>query len=68
MHKIDTRGMSCPQPVLMMKKALDEKEACIEVLTDSIVSRNNIVRYAVNNGYNIDESEVDEGTLLIITK
>ncbi len=33
--KIDARGFSCPQPVLMSKKGLEESPCGIEVLVDN---------------------------------
>ena len=39
---IDVRGLSCPQPVIQVKKALEKKEASYEVLLDSMVSVENV--------------------------
>lgn len=59
---VDARGCSCPQPVLMTKKAL-EKESAFEVLVDNNTAKNNILRFAnsqgckasVEDGENADE-------------
>ena len=67
MLKIDTRGMSCPQPVLMTKKALQNNNS-IEVLIDSPVAKGNVIRYAKSNGYNVEENTEGEDILLFIKK
>lgn len=46
---VDARGCSCPQPVLMTKKAL-EKESQIEVLVDNNTAMNNVMRFAQSKG------------------
>ena len=46
---VDARGCSCPQPVLMTKKAL-EKESSFEVLVDNNTAKNNILRFAQSQG------------------
>ena len=46
---VDARGCSCPQPVLMTKKAL-EKESSFEVLVDNNPAKNNILRFAQSQG------------------
>lgn len=46
---VDARGCSCPQPVLMTKKAL-EKESAFEVLVDNNTAKNNILRFAQSQG------------------
>lgn len=48
---IDVRGLSCPQPVIQVKKALEKKEASYEVLLDSMVSVENVKRFAASAGY-----------------
>jgi selenium metabolism protein YedF len=48
---VDTRGLSCPQPVLETRRALEESEAGLfRVLVDNVTSRENIRRFAGNQG------------------
>lgn len=68
MLKVDTRGMSCPQPVLMTKKGLEGAEKGIEVFTDSHSAIKNIKRFAIDNGYIIDEKKEDDFVILVINK
>lgn len=60
--RIDTCGTSCPQPVLMTKKALDNNPTIdkIEVLTDNNTSKTNVKKYLLSNGFSIDMEENDD--------
>ncbi len=58
---VDARGLDCPQPVILTKKAMDEGEG-IEKLTtivDRDVARENVKRLAQNQGYkyNVEQKE-----------
>ena len=44
MVEIDARGRSCPEPVIMAKRALKENEE-IDVLVDNRASLENVQRY-----------------------
>lgn len=65
---IDARGLSCPQPVLMTKQALDSNAAGCEVLVDNPVAVGNVTRYAEKAGYQVAISEENEDTRLVIKK
>jgi len=55
---IDARGKACPQPVLMTKKALeDREEGTFSVVVDSAISKDNVVRFATSQGC---ETRVEE--------
>ena len=43
---IDARGRSCPEPVIMIKKAMTTKESSYEMLVDNRVSVENVTRFA----------------------
>lgn len=46
---IDARGLACPQPVLRVKKSLEQFDE-IEVLVDNPAALENIRRFAVSSG------------------
>ena len=49
---IDTRGYSCPTPVILVQKAVKNgAPAELEVLADAMVAVENITRYARSQGY-----------------
>lgn len=70
MKAIDVRGLSCPEPVMMTKNALASGEAAYEVLADSVTAKENVARFAQNQGYqvNVEENEEEGEFLLHLTK
>ena len=67
-ERIDTRGMSCPQPVLMTKNAIEKHPEGLEILVDNNTAKNNVTRFLKNLGYNISYKEEDEDILIIARK
>ena len=64
---VDTRGLACPQPVILPKNAL-AKENSIEVLVDNVTAKNNILRFAAKQGCKTsvsDAENVDEWVIKI---
>ena len=47
---VDARGLSCPEPVLMLKQVVDKAEE-IELLVDSQVCVENCSRFARAKGF-----------------
>ncbi len=68
MVKIDARGMSCPQPVLMAKKALSTNKEGFEILVDNNVAKENVSRFIKNAGFNAIVTEVEEDYLIKAVK
>jgi selenium metabolism protein YedF len=55
---VDARGLSCPQPVLETKRALDETASnTLRVLVQGYTSRENVSRFARNRGCKVDVQE-----------
>lgn len=52
-YRVDARGLSCPQPVVMTKKALD---SCgdVQVLVDNATAMENVSRFARHSGCDVD--------------
>lgn len=64
---VDTRGLACPQPVIMTRNAL-AKENTIEVLVDNATAKNNVLRFASSQGCAAsvsDAKNVDEWIIRI---
>ena len=68
MNKIDARGLSCPEPVIMIRKAMMSNEGAYEIVVDNVASRENVTRYANHQGYNVAVTEKDGEFTLSITK
>lgn len=64
---IDTRGYSCPQPVMMFLNAIkadDAKEMIVMVDTDT--AKENVTRAAANRGWTVTDI-IAEGDSLSLT-
>lgn len=64
--KVDTRGLACPQPVLLTKKAL-AAESSLEVLVDNNTAKNNIIRFASGQGCKTSVVAADDADEYVIT-
>lgn len=65
---VDARGLSCPQPVLLARKAMEEGEFPIEVLVDTGTSRDNVTRVAQKAGLKVRVEEKEGGFVVRIEK
>ena len=50
---VDARGLACPQPVIVTRKAIQAGQLPIEVLLDTVTSRENVRRMAEKAGYKV---------------
>ena len=66
-QKVDARGLSCPQPVLLAKKAIEKGEFPIEVLVDTVTSCENVRRMAESRNKQVKVEESEDEFLLMIT-
>lgn len=67
-EKVDARGLSCPQPVLMtLSKMREMKTGELEVLVDNEVSKENVSRAASKEGWELAQvrEDVDEYHLVL---
>jgi len=65
---VDARGLSCPQPVLLTKQAVDKGEFPIEVLVETVTSRENVRRMAENWGCKVQVEDLGEAFKLTLTR
>jgi tRNA 2-thiouridine synthesizing protein A len=67
---IDARGLSCPQPALLARQALQKAgKGTIEVLVDTTTAMENVSRVAKNSGWKVDiESRAQENYRLVLKK
>lgn len=68
MNKLDARGLSCPEPVIMIKNAMASGEDSYEIIVDNHASKENITRYAEHAGYNVSVEENEGEYTLSIKK
>ena len=61
MRTIDTRGLSCPQPLVLFHQAMTENaDAPLDVLVDNEASRENVTRAAEKLGFAVTPVEQDD--------
>lgn len=65
--KIDCSGLACPQPVLETKKALEAlpNDGILEVVVNSVASKENVLRFVQNSGYEVKSETLGEDKSLI---
>lgn len=68
MKKLDARGLSCPEPVVMLRKAMMTKENEYAIVVDNVTSKENVTRYAEHQGYHVSVTEDGGEYTLSITK
>ncbi|NLC88629.1 MAG: preprotein translocase subunit TatB [Clostridiaceae bacterium] len=59
MKTVDARGLSCPEPVFLTKKAMEAGEYPFAVLVDDMTPLENIKRFANQNKQTITVDEAD---------
>jgi tRNA 2-thiouridine synthesizing protein A len=62
--QIDTRGLSCPQPVVLVDRAIKDGNTDLEILVDNEVARENVMRLATRRGLQTDVRQ--EGADIVI--
>ena len=65
---LDARGLSCPEPVVMIRKAMMSKDAEYVMVVDNPTAKENVTRYAEHQGYKVAVAEKDDEYTLTITK
>lgn len=68
MSLIDARGLSCPEPVILIQRAMAGKEDAYEIVVDNPTSRENVTRYAEHQGYTVTYTEAGGEYTLSIKK
>jgi TusA-related sulfurtransferase len=67
-HKVDARGLSCPQPVILARNAIQAGQFPIEVLVETVTSRENVRRAAEKLGCTVQVEARREEFKLTLTK
>lgn len=67
-NRVDSRGRSCPEPVLMTKKAVEGNPEGVEILVDNVTARENVKRFGKNAGYNVEVRQDGEDYLLSLSR
>jgi len=62
--RIDARGLSCPQPVVLVNRSVAEGNTDLEIIVDNEVARENVTRIITKRGLKADARQ--EGTDIVI--
>lgn len=65
---VDARGLSCPQPVILARNAIQAGEFPIEVLVETVTSRENVRRAAEKLDCAVAVEEVGDEFKLTVTR
>ena len=69
MERIDARGLSCPQPVVLTKNHIEKiGSGEFEIMVDIGTARDNISRFAVNCGWAVAVRCDGDDIVLTLTK
>jgi tRNA 2-thiouridine synthesizing protein A len=66
--KIDARGLSCPQPVVLTSQAINEGADNLEVVVDNEVSKENVLRVAKKYNMRTDVRKEDQDIVIQMSK
>jgi TusA-related sulfurtransferase len=67
-HTVDARGFSCPQPVILTRNAIKAGDFPIEVLVETVTSRENVRRAAEKLGCTVQVEKVGDEFKLTLVK
>ena len=67
LNRVD-EGRSCPEPVVLTRKALEQSPGGVEVILDNATSRDNVKRFAESRSYKVVVKNDGEDFVLAITK
>jgi tRNA 2-thiouridine synthesizing protein A len=63
---VDARGLSCPQPVMLAREAIRAGQFPIEVLVETVTSRENVRRMAEHLGCQVKILQLEDEFQLTI--
>ena len=66
--QVDARGLSCPQPVILARRAMQAGQFPIEVLVETATSRENVRRAAETAGLHVTVEAVGDEFVLTIDR
>lgn len=69
MREINCRGLSCPEPVLLTRKAVEEDNPeGLVVIVSSETSRENVRRFAESRGFQVSSQQEGGDYRIVLTK
>jgi tRNA 2-thiouridine synthesizing protein A len=66
--QVDARGLSCPQPVILARRAIKAGEFPIQVLVETVTSRENVLRAAEKLGCTVAVEQMGDEFKLTVER
>lgn len=68
-EKIDARGLSCPQPVILARQKMQSLgKGVFELRVDTDTAKENVIRLAAKEGWDVEVKEEDGELRLVLKK
>ena len=67
-EKIDARGLSCPQPVVLTQQAIKKGLTEFQVVVDTVVSKENVLRCAEKNSFSASAAADGDSFIISVSK
>lgn len=68
MKELDARGLSCPEPVVMLRKALAAGGNAWQITVDNVTAKENVSRFARHQGCRVEVREEGGCFVLSVTR
>lgn len=68
MKTIDAKGLSCPQPVILVQQLINSGETSFEILLNSEVSKENVSRLLTKHKFNFEIRCTGEDIRIFVNK
>jgi len=66
-ESVDARGLSCPQPVILARQAMQAVgSGTVTVVVDTVTSRDNVTRMAQRDGWKVASEPTREGDYSVV--
>lgn len=65
---IDARGLSCPEPVVLLRNAMRSRKQRYTLMVDNHAAKENTTRYAEHQGYTVHAEQSSGDYTLTITR
>lgn len=66
--RVNCCGLTCPQPVIATKEALEAGNRLLEVVVDNEAAKNNIIRFAQDQNCTVSDSGPENGCWTVTVK
>lgn len=68
MKQVDTRGLSCPQPVMLTLQEINKGKDDFDVLMDSEASCENVKRLLIKHNLKFETTQLEDHTVYHVTR